>query len=215
MDLKLFYDFETTGFPLYSEPSGDPRQPHITQVGARLVDVSSPTLTVISTIDLIVKPEGWIIPDEVAALNGITTDYALAAGIPEICALEALHELWRRANERVAHNESFDARIGRIAIKRLMGDDDFADEWKAAPAYCTMRAATNHVQVPKAKGNGWKQPSLSEAFRHFTGREHTGAHRALADVDASMAVYLGIRCAEAPVAGDVVDAEYREVGETA
>jgi len=74
MDLKLFYDFETTGFPLYSEPSGDPRQPHITQVGARLVDVSSPTLTVISTIDLIVKPEGWIIPDEAAALNGITTD---------------------------------------------------------------------------------------------------------------------------------------------
>lgn len=210
MNLKLFYDFETTGLPLYAEPSGDPRQPHITQVGARLVDASSPTLMVISTIDLIVKPEGWVIPPDVEALNGITTEFATLVGVPELTALQSFLALWRVANERVAFNDSFDCRIGRIAIKRLLQDDALADEWKAAPAYCAMRAAVNHVQVPKANGKGWKQPSLAEAFKHFTGREHVGAHRALVDVDAAMAVWNGIQDAEADA---VIDPKFREVGD--
>lgn len=218
MNLKLFYDFETTGLPLYSEPSGDPRQPHITEIGARLIDVgtaSAPRNTIISTLSVIVKPEGWVIPDDVVALNGITTEFAQQVGIPEKLAIEMLLAMWHAANERVAHNEPFDCRIGRIAIKRLLQDDALADEWKAAPAYCTATQATNLVQVPKAMGNGWKRPTLGEAFRHFSHRDHVDAHRALPDVDASIAVYLGIRSAETPAAGSVVDAEYREVGEAA
>ena len=49
MNIALFYDTETTGLPLYDQPSDDPRQPHIVQVGAILVDLDtrkkSPALT--------------------------------------------------------------------------------------------------------------------------------------------------------------------------
>ena len=43
----------------------------------------------------------------------------------------------------------------------------------------------------------WKTPTLGEAYAHFTGRPMERAHNALADVDACIDVYLGIRQAEA------------------
>ncbi len=207
MNLKLFFDFETTGLPLYSEPSGDPRQPHIVEVSAQLVDVE--TKACLASINLIVKPEGWFIPDDVAALHGITTEYALQVGVPEVVALQSLLSLWRAANERVAHVESFDARIARIAIKRLLQDDALADEWKAAPAYCTAKGSRDLVQAPNASGRGFKLPKLSEAYRHFTGLELLDAHRAGPDTEACKRVYFGINPATASAnAGQVVDAEY-------
>ena len=38
MKLAIFYDTETTGIPLFSEPSEHPGQPHIVQLAACLVD---------------------------------------------------------------------------------------------------------------------------------------------------------------------------------
>lgn len=34
----IVYDTETTGLPLFSQPSEDPRQPHIVQLAAIVVD---------------------------------------------------------------------------------------------------------------------------------------------------------------------------------
>lgn len=38
MNPALFFDTETTGLPLFEQPSEDPRQPHIVQLAACLVD---------------------------------------------------------------------------------------------------------------------------------------------------------------------------------
>lgn len=194
LNLGLFYDFETTGLPLFDQPSEDPRQPHIVQVGAQLVDLD--TRIQIASLDLTVMPDGWSIPDDVAALNGITTERALAVGIPETLAITALLAFWRRAQVRIAHNENFDARIGRIAIKRLLGDEDLGDEWKAGQAQCTARMTTSMVKCPatermRAAGrNHYKTPNLAEAYRHFTGTELQNAHTAGADTEACKVIYF-------------------------
>ena len=52
MNIALFYDTETTGLPLYDQPSDDPRQPHIVQLGAILVDLDA--RKEIACLDLIV-----------------------------------------------------------------------------------------------------------------------------------------------------------------
>ena len=39
----------------------------------------------------------------------------------------------------------------------------------------------------------FKSANLSEAYKHFTGNELVGAHSALADVQACMAVYFAIK----------------------
>lgn len=195
MRTALFYDTETTGLPLFDQPSEDPRQPHIVQLGACLVDID--TRATIASLDVICKPEGWTIPDEVCKVHGITTEHALAVGIPERLAVELLLELWRGTVPRIGHNEQFDARIFRIALMRHA--PLFADPWKEGAAQCTAALATPLCKLPPtprmlaAGRKHYKTANLGEAFKHFTGRELDGAHNSMVDVRACMDVYFAIK----------------------
>ena len=190
MSLLLGYDVETQNLPLFREPSSDPRQPHIVQLAAKLID--SETRQCYQAIDLIVKPDGWEIPEETVKIHGITTGTANRVGVPEEAVLMMLLTLEEIADVRIAHNESFDARIIRIAIKRFI-DDEQADRWRASESYCTMHNCTNICRIPDTKGRKkFKWPRLEEAYKHFTGEEMTNAHNAMADVDACISVYWGI-----------------------
>lgn len=190
--LLLFFDTETTGLPLWGEPSEDPRQPHIVQLSALLVEED--TRKVVEELDVLVKPEGWTIPDEVVAIHGITTEHALEHGISEAEALRrflALHEL---CDERVAHVENFDQRIIRIALKRYRSDEA-ADAWKAAPAQCTGKMTALIMQMPLAKKTPWakwKTPKLAEAYLEFIGKPMAGAHSAGADTRACMEIFFAV-----------------------
>lgn len=195
MNLALFYDVETQGLPLFDQPNEHPEQPHIVQLGACLVDVDAKKI--ISQLDVVVKPDGWTIPDNVAVIHGITTEFASDVGIPEKAAVEMLLELWRSQRLRIGHNEQFDARILRIACLRHA--PLFADPWKAGAAHCTQLLATPVLKLPptermRAAGrNHYKSANLREAYKHFTGRELENAHSAMADVRACMAVYFAVR----------------------
>jgi DNA polymerase-3 subunit epsilon len=209
--IALFYDTETQGLPLFNEPSEDPRQPHIVQLAACLIDLG--TKARIATMNVIVRPDGWEIPDEVAAIHGITTERAMDVGVPESVALGMFLQLWR-FRTRIAHNESFDARIIRIALMRF-GTDGLhwsqslasapADVWKDSPAECTQALATPIMKLPPtakmmaAGRNHHKSANLREAYQYFTGKELAGAHNAMVDVQACMAVWFAIkaRAAEA------------------
>lgn len=201
MNLALFYDTETSGLPLFEQPSEDPRQPHIVQLGSCLVDLDS--RKVISSLDVIVRPDGWTIPKDVCEVHGITTEHALAVGIAESLAIGLFMELWEVADLRIAHNEQFDARILRIALMRFE-DSQSADVWKAGAAECTQRLATPILKLPptermRAVGrNHFKSASLGEAYKHFTGRKHEDAHSAMADVRACMEVYFAIKTLSQP-----------------
>ena len=200
MNLALFYDTETTGLPLFNEPSDDPRQPHIVQLGAALVDMAS--REIVATVDVIVRPNGWTIPDEVAAIHGITTEKAMACGISEVVAIHMLAALWACAEERIAHNETFDARIVRIGLKRYAENEALphADLWKEGAARCTANLATPIMKMAPTdrmrgagRGGQFKKPKLSEAYEHFFGKPLDGAHNAMVDVRACMEVFFAIQ----------------------
>lgn len=195
MKLILAYDTETTGLPLFNEPSSDPRQPHIVQLAAVLLDLD--TRKPVMSMNVIVRPDGWTIPDDVSAVHGITTEYAATVGIPEAVAVAMFMELWG-GGVRVAHNESFDARILRIALKRFVGDEQ-ADVWKAGSAECTARLSTPICKLPPtkkmvaARRTHFKTSNLGEAYRHFFGKDFENAHTAMADVKACIDVYFAIQ----------------------
>ncbi|WP_047236918.1 3'-5' exonuclease [Chromobacterium subtsugae] len=191
----LFYDTETTGLPNWSAPSDDPSQPHITQLAAELVDED--TGDVLDSMDMLIQPDGWTIPDDVAALTGITTERAAEFGVPLAQAMDSFLALWAQVERRIGHNEPFDARMIRIELMRLYGDER-ADEWKAGAAFCTCSNSTKLVNLPPtekmlaAKRTGPKPPNLGEAFEFFTGRKLEGAHNAMVDVAGCREVYFGI-----------------------
>lgn len=191
----VVFDTETSGLPLFKQPSEHPDQPHIVQLGACLVDVD--TQKVLSTIDVMCKPDGWLIPDDVAAIHGITTEMAGDLGVPESLAVEMLLDLVGD-RVKVAHNAPFDNRIVRIACMRHF-EPSQADAWAEGPYECTALLATPILKIPptdrkKAAGfNKFKTPNLREAVLHFTGKPLENAHSAIADVHGCMDVWFAIK----------------------
>lgn len=188
--LLLPYDTETTGIPLHSEPSEDPRQPHIVSVCAALVTFDGVPA---DTLNAIVRPDGWTIPDEAAKVHGITTERAMDEGQPEAEVLEQLLLMHERAAMRIGFNEAFDGRIVRIAIKRFAlltrpkeEREALAERWSESAAYCTMWGARAAMGLKK-------NPKLADAFKHFTGRELENAHDAMQDARANWTVYNHLR----------------------
>lgn len=189
----LFYDVETTGLPDWHQPSGAEQQPHMVQLAAALVD--NETRNPIQSMNVIIRPDDWKIPDDTTRVHGINTELAVKTGVPESVALDMFLALWHASDCRVAHNEQFDARIIRIATKRY-SPETTQDEWKAGNAnkFCTMRDSTGILKLPKTNGKGGhKYPKLEEAYQFFTGTEMANCHTAQDDVQACSAVYWEIQ----------------------
>ena len=175
------YDTETTGLPEWQLPSDDPAQPHIVQLAATLVHPI--TGKTIQTLDCIIKPEGWVIPNETIDIHGITNEQAMDEGIPENLALEMF--LAMRANyERIAYNKTFDQRIIRIAAKRY-SDEPTMEKWAIKDDHhCSMRMAQSVL--------GGRNPKLVDSYKALTGKTLEGAHNALNDTNASTEVYFAV-----------------------
>ncbi|MEY4416725.1 MAG: hypothetical protein RIQ53_4018 [Pseudomonadota bacterium] len=205
MNTVCFFDTETTGLPDFKAPSDAPQQPHIVQIGAVLVDVDAGEI--LSTLDVTIRPDGWTIPDEAAAIHGITTERALAVGVPEELAVRMLWAMCE-GRLRVAHNRQFDDRIVRIGMTRhrVALGEQMAEDWKAGSGQCTALLAKPLMQLPptekmRAAGfNTFKTPTLAEAVSHFCGREHADAHTALADALGCMDVWMAMRSEDAGLA---------------
>ena len=66
----LVFDTETTGIPDWKTPSDDEFQPHMVQLGAIRVDED--TKQVKQTLDVVIRPDGWMIPAATIEVHGIT-----------------------------------------------------------------------------------------------------------------------------------------------
>jgi len=178
------WDTETTGIPDWAAPSDAEHQPHLVEIAALLCDAKG---VIIDRFCAIIRPAGWIIPDEALAKHGITTERAMDEGIPEAEAVDAFLALQARADIRVAHSANFDNRIMRIAISRYHGKA-CADIFKAGDSYCTGQNSRGVLNLPKKK-----MPTLGEAYKHFTGNDLVDAHRAMPDALACARVYFALQ----------------------
>jgi DNA polymerase III subunit epsilon len=181
MKTILSYDTETTGLPDWKIPSDSPEQPHLVQLAAVLANAE--TGEEIQSINVIIKPDGWEIQEEVTEIHGITTEYALKHGVAEVDAVNMLLAI-AGDSERNAYNKTFDQRIIRIALKRY---DDFNEEqiekWAIKDDHhCSMRMAQKEL--------GGKNPKLSVAYKAICGKDLVNAHSAMADTKAAQEIFL-------------------------
>ena len=196
-DLIFPYDLETTGFHHKNKALDDPAQPHLVQVSAFVMDTSAER--VLSSMNLVVKPDGWEIPEAAEAVHGISTSFAEDMGLPEKIVLEVLLSLWdnRPGLVRVAHNADFDRSVVATAVARHYGPaSPILEAWLNGSDFCTMKASKDIVQARNARG-AIKWPKLTEAYLHFFDEELDRAHTANADAMATAAIYMALKEREA------------------
>jgi len=164
---------------------------HLVELGAVLVDDDGNER---ASISLIIRPDGWMIPEGAARVHGITTEMATCYGVPLVVAIAALTNLWSVAALRVAHNLEFDDKIINTAIVSLGRTSTLT--WP--PAACTKELASPVLNLPPTERmlaagyNKPKPPSLRECYQHFFGEDVPGAHGALADARACARVYRAL-----------------------
>lgn len=198
MKTALIFDTETTGFPMWSESSDHKEQPHIVQLAAQLVQLDSGRI--LSSMNVMCKPMGWVIPLDTVKIHGIDNYMAHEFGVAESEAVSMMLGMLKDDTILVAHNAQFDKRIIRIALKRFFDEPDqhnFCDR----TFFCTAQHSKPVLQLPptakmlasKRFCNSYKQPKLSEAYKHFTGKELVGAHDAMVDVEACRTVFFALQ----------------------
>ena len=192
----LFLDCETTGIPNFGLPADDPSQPRVCSLAALMVDdeLDYGNCRWKEEFVTLIKPDGWTIPEETSCIHGITTEIALAKGIPAVEAMSRLGAMMDRADRVAAYNVRFDLKMARGELRRAGFPDRFG-----LPTIDIMRLATDYCQMPptaKMVAAGFKKPKppkLHEAVERILGRKHEGAHDARADAMACIDIYRAIK----------------------
>jgi len=185
--MKIIFDTETTGLPKnYNAPASDLNNwPRICQLSWIVIEDSYDGKNHIEVGDFIIKPDGWVIPEEVSKIHGITQKMAEETGVPIKDALRAFIEAVRKVNTIIAHNISFDDKVVGAEIFRMSGNAEYWESLKAGKKMiCTMKSSINFCALPNLK---W--PKLVELHQELFGTEFEGAHNALFDVLACAKCY--------------------------
>lgn len=85
----MIFDTETSGIPLYQEPSDDPRQPYVVELAADLIDLD--TREIITSLDFLIDNDVDI-PEDVVAIHGArVTGDKWENQVPTFCTMSGAH----------------------------------------------------------------------------------------------------------------------------
>ena len=182
-DLKdvCFFDCETTGVPAKGlKWDADFEQfPHVVQLAWSLGDKEK---------SYIIKPDNYEIPPETTAIHGITTERAIAEGVP---FAEVVDEFLADANAAplvCAHNIYFDSSMLKANVLRYCGreyyDAHVEDALHKGKRIDTMMKTIKFVGALYSNGRPGKYPKLEELYSKLFPGETFPAHDALQDVKA-------------------------------
>ena len=199
-----FFDFETNGLIDRKLPWDHPSQCHIASMAAvcfeasileEIEALSSQDITVAEACnqlnDLVarrecnslhfhIKPDGWTMPDEVAAINGLTMPLLEKTGVPMRVAMNLLDHLFFLSEHAISYNMSFDGFLYDVTRTRL-GRQDFLQQTKR---HCAMHAAAALLKLPGKYGD-YAWPKLGQAYEHVFQIPLAGAHNGLIDTRAT------------------------------
>jgi DNA polymerase III epsilon subunit-like protein len=173
--MYLFFDTETTGLPKrYNAPIDDfDNWPRLVQIAWILYDKNGKEII---SKDYIIKPEGFIIPQESSLIHGITNERAIEEGHDLIDVLSEFENLVEEAEFLIAHNIDFDEKIMGAELLRIGNMDCFPNKKR----FCTMKASTNFCAIDSQYGYKW--PKLSELHYKLFETNFDEAHNASIDI---------------------------------
>jgi DNA polymerase III epsilon subunit-like protein len=136
----------------------------------------------------IIKPEGFIIPDEVAKIHRITHERALKEGVDLREALTHFASDVQKAEHLVGHNIDFDDKIvGSELLRQKM-----INPLSMASKICTMKSSASYCKISSPRG-GYKWPNLMELYQCLFKTNFPDAHDALVDVKACAECFFELK----------------------
>ncbi|MFA5130850.1 MAG: 3'-5' exonuclease [Patescibacteria group bacterium] len=176
--MYLIFDTETTGLPKnYQAPLDDfSNWPRVVQLAWSLYDAEGNHW---ESYNYIIKPDGFIISDEVAKIHRITTERALAEGVDLREALNHFISDVQKAEHLVGHNIDFDDKVVGSELLRMGLENPLL----RADKICTMKKSVDVCKISNGRG-GYKWPNLTELYNYLFSTGFPEAHDALVDVKA-------------------------------
>jgi DNA polymerase-3 subunit alpha len=176
----LIFDTETTGLPKdYNAPLTDlDNWPRCVQIAWQHHDKDG---RLISAKNYIIRPEGYDIPFNAVKIHGISTEKALAEGLPLAEVLEEFSSVLEQTKYVAGHNIGFDisiigAEYLRKGLSATISEKESID---------TKDESTDYCAIPGGRGGRFKWPTLSELHQKLFGAAFSDAHNAAADVEAT------------------------------
>ena len=196
MAFVLFFDTETTGLPIDKKKdalSSNGNWPDLVSISWSLCYVSTypvslyPAESCIKKVTYLIKPGGWVIPEESTRIHQITMERANAEGVPLAEVLEELRGDILESKYIVAHNMQFDKNVLFHAYAWRLGKDP-RKFWPSASAeFCSLQKSKDELKLPARypkPGDMYKMPRLDELYEAtFHKPAPAGAHRADRDVE--------------------------------
>jgi len=185
--MYLVFDTETTGLPKnYQAPLDDfSNWPRIVQIAWSLYDAAGNHW---ESYSFIIKPEGFIISDEVAKIHRITQERALAEGVDLHEVLIKFIDDVKKSEYLVGHNIDFDDKIVGSELLRA----NMANPLLIANKLCTMKAGVAVCKIANSRGT-YKWPNLTELYKCLFQTGFPEAHDALVDVKACAECFFELK----------------------
>lgn len=187
--MYIVFDTETTGKALsFSAPITDFNNwPRMVQIAWKVFDRNGIET---DSQNLIIKPQGYVIPDDAIAIHRITNERAKTEGIPLEEALNKFASAIKNSKYLIAHNITFDENVVgceflREGMHNCIPDIQHID---------TMKLTTEFVGIPNIRGrSGFKYPSQTELHQKLFNKGFEDAHDALADVTALANIFFELQ----------------------
>lgn len=194
----LVFDTETTGLPIdRNEPYTNTNNwPRLVELAAQLYN---PDGTITEGMTQIIKPDGFLVPDEVARIHGINNDVAHNMGLPIADVIRKFEKMVAKAELIVCHHYQFDFPVVAAELIRLGRS---AEALTGTPFYCTKENSADICQIPNTSRfpGQYKWPSLDELHLFLFGEPITGRnqyHSAHVDAAATARCYFEMKRREA------------------
>ena len=196
-NLRCFIDTETTGLPINDNlPYTDlDNWPHLVQVALIIEDDN---YGILAKRNMILKPDGYSIPESSARIHGISNAQAIKEGEDRKQVIGFLDQVLGNSNTIIGHNVSFDLNVVKAEIIRVKGIENALFSKKNHNVVDTMKMGMNICKIPNLSfhtrmSQPYKYPKLDELYYKLFNKHFDNQHDAMADIQATYDCYYELK----------------------
>lgn len=196
-NVRLFIDTETTGLPLNDKlPYTELKNwPYLVQVA---IIIEDDNYGILAKRNIILKPNGYIIPESSTKIHGIKHEWAAENGEERDKVISFLDLVLYNSDIIIGHNVSFDLNVIKSEIIRVKGVENALFTKKKHSVVDTMILGVNICKIPNLsfharKIQSYKYPKLDELYYKLFNKHFDNQHDAIADIQATYDCYYELK----------------------